>query len=66
MPQFDSIIIFTIINDFIVIIILYYLLTLQIILNNVVLSKFRIKNLEIKKYFTNINELDSILFLKIN
>lgn len=64
MPQFDIVIIFPLINDLLLIFIFYYLLTIDIILKNITLAKFRIKILKLKNILNNINKLNYIFFLK--
>ena len=64
MPQFDVIIIFPLINDLIFVLILHYLLTLNLVLKNITLNKFRVKILKLKNILKNINILNYILFFK--
>ena len=64
MPQFDVIIIFPLINDLIFVLILHYLLTLNLVLKNITLNKFRVKILKLKNILKNINILNYIIFLK--
>ena len=66
MPQFDVTIIFTIVNNLFFFVIFYYLLTLKLVLNNMILNKFRTKNLKLKNILQIINKLNYVLVLKIN